>query len=133
MDGVSLTHGWSPRKHIWTLAAARTEKYSNSYACPCTRADLGYTGAVPPFIGEDYFCDTAATSSENAAKSELYTNDPLWDGQGCGSTSSCCSFNNPPWFCKELPHPITTNIELRMCSSSPYQQTPFDQFEIYIQ
>ena len=46
----------------------------------------------------------------------LYDQDPLWDGQGCGvGYSACCSFNSPPWFCKELPHATTDDIELRMC------------------
>ena len=90
VDGVSITYGSRPRKHIWTFAAARTEYFSNSYAyaCPCTRTDQNYTGAVPPFVGEDYFCDTALASHETFATQELYTNDPLWDGQGCGPTST---------------------------------------------
>ena len=57
--GMSLTHGRHPRQHIWTFASAYSEYYSKHYVCPCTRTDQPYTGAVPPFIGEDYFCDTA--------------------------------------------------------------------------
>ena len=45
----------------------------------------------------------------------VYNQDPLWDGRGCGSTSTCCQFNNPPWFCKDLPQPTTDDIELRLC------------------
>ena len=128
--GVSITHGTRPRKHIWTFAAAESEYYSDKRVCPCTRTDRNYTGAVPPFIGEDYFCDTAAT--ERSRLSLFYPNDPLRDGQGCGPTSSCCYFNNPPWFCKQLPYSSTNDIELRMCGIS-HQQTPFDHVEFYIQ
>ncbi len=27
---------------------------------PCTRPDFPYTGVVPPFIGQDYFCETVS-------------------------------------------------------------------------
>ena len=38
----------------------------------------------------------------------------LWDGMGCPSVSTCCSFHNPPWFCKAV---TTTSdaIEVRVC------------------
>ncbi len=45
------------------------------------------------------FCETG---SRQAWQNILYSEDPLWDGQGCGLTSSCCQFNSPPWFCKKL-------------------------------
>ena len=59
-----------------------------------------------------YFCDTG---SRDRFQLIFYPDDPLWDGVGCGPTSTCCSFNNPPWFCKQLPQPTTDNIELRLC------------------
>ena len=34
VDGVSVTHGRSPRKHIWTFAAAVDDRYINDQ-CPC--------------------------------------------------------------------------------------------------
>ena len=130
--GMSLTHGRHPRQHIWTLASARSEYFSNYNACPCTRTNQHYTGAMLPFIGEDYFCDTAVTATQRYPSYKLYADDPLWDGQGCGPTSTCCSFNHPPWFCKQLPQPTTDDLELRMCGTT-YGSTPFDQIEIYIQ
>ncbi len=60
VDGVNLTHGQSPRQHIWTFAGALDETLSNTLVCPCTRPDLPYTGVVPPFIGQDYFCETGS-------------------------------------------------------------------------
>ena len=112
VDGISLTHGQQPRKHIWTFAAAVDEVHSNEYVCPCTKIDTPYTGSVPPFIGQDYFCDTG---SRYHYQVRFFSADPLWDGSGCGSTNSCCSFNNPPWFCKQLPQPTTDDIEMRVC------------------
>ena len=63
-----------------------------------------------------------------------YVNDPLWDGAGC-VRGSCCQFNSPPWFCKDLPHPTSEDIELRLCSDdqSTDEDVPFELVEIYIQ
>ena len=63
LDGVSITYGNSPRKHIWTFAAAVDEVRSNQVVCPCTKTDTAFTGVVPPFIGQDYFCDSAARTN----------------------------------------------------------------------
>ena len=49
VDGISLTHGQNPRKHIWTFANALDEVHSNEYVCPCTKTDTPFTGAVPSF------------------------------------------------------------------------------------
>ncbi len=133
--GVSLTHGQLPRQHIWTFANAINEVSSNRWVCPCTRPDLAYTGAVPPFIGQDYFCETASRqllSLDNAFI--FFPDDPVWDGQGCEGTSTCCEFNNPPWFCKQLPQPTTDDIELRLCGDedTENEDTPLELVEIYI-
>ncbi|XP_064387339.1 uncharacterized protein LOC135335723 [Halichondria panicea] len=131
VDGVSLTHGQSPRQHIWTFANALDEVRFNGYVCPCTRPDLTYTGVVPPFIGQDYFCETG--SRQAFIIGMFYPDDPLWDGQGCGGTSTCCEFNNPPWFCKQLPQPTTDDIELRLCGNQiPDEDSPIEIVEIYI-
>ena len=64
----------------------------------------------------------------------FYPNDPLWDGQGCG-TSTCCTFSNPPWFCKQLPQATTDDIEIRLCGtyyeSVTQEDTPIELMEIY--
>ncbi len=132
VDGLSITHGRAPRKHIWTFAAAVDEVHTQQYVCPCTKTDTTYTGRVPPFIGTDYFCDTG---SRGHYQWRFYHEDPLWDGEGCGPTSSCCQFNSPPWFCKELPQSTTDDIEVRVCSESGIsdEDMPFELIEFYIQ
>ena len=132
VDGVSLTRGQTPRKHIWTFAAALDETVSNYKVCPCTKTDTLYTGRVPPFIGQDYFCDTG---SRHSWQHKFYSADPLWDGSGCGSTSSCCGFNNPPWFCKQLPQPTTDDIEMRVCVNQAIgdEDVAIESVEIYVQ
>ena len=132
VDGISITHGQSPRHHIWTFANAVDEVHSGGYVCPCTKNDSTYTGVVPPFIGNDYFCDTGSRSTYSY---RWYTDDPLWDGEGCGESSTCCEFNNPPWFCKDLPEPINDDIELRLCGDSGpgNEDTGIELVDIFVQ
>ena len=133
VDGVSLTYGQSPRQHIWTFANALDEvNLGIVYSCSCTRPDLNYTGAAPLFIGQDYFCETG---SRQVWSHIFYPDDPVWDGQGCGDKSTCCEFNNPPWFCKQLPQPTTDNIELRICGNQDIndEDTPLEIVEIFVQ
>ena len=63
----------------------------------------------------------------------LQTTDPLWDGKGCGPTNSCCSFNSPPWFARDLSSPTTDNIEMRVCRPNTDGSTPIEIVELYIQ
>ena len=42
--------------------------------------------------------------------------DPLWEGEGCGGSSTCCRFNSPPWFCQRLKNHTSDDLELRLCS-----------------
>ena len=134
LDGVSITHGLNPRHHIWSFVAAHDEAQSTpSYRiCPCTRANENYTSGVPPFIEEDYFCETG---SREEVEDRFYVDDPLWDGQGCGENSTCCSWNNPPWFCKDLARATDDDIEVRLCSSSGRhdEHTPIALIEVYTQ
>ena len=101
------------------------------YIRPCSRTNVHYTGAVPPFIGQDYFCETG--NRYYPAQRQWYHADPLWDGSGCGSTSSCCGFNNPPWFCKQLPQPTTNDIEMQLCIDSGDENVIIESVEIYVQ
>ena len=131
IDGISITHGHNPRKHVWSFAATLDETRSNYDVCPCTKTDAVYTGVIPPFVGQDYFCDTG---SRYHFQNRIYTHDPLWDGHGCGPRSTCCSFNTPPWFCKQLPQPTTDDIELRLCSDEPTSEDALIELvELYVQ
>ena len=115
VDGVSLTHGApGSRQHIWTFVASgyETGTHPNNF-CHCTSTAL-WPHQVPSFIGDNYFCETGVRGSTNPL-TVVYADDPLWDGSGCGSSSSCCEFNNPPWFCATLPQPTTDDLELRIC------------------
>ena len=133
VDGISLTHGHSPRKHIWTFAAALHEVSSfPRLLCPCTNIHNQLSIPIPPYVGNDYFCDTA---SSQRFEVRFYPDDPLWDGQGCGRLNTCCSFNNPPWFMKQLPASTHDNIEMRLCANEvrDNEDIVFETLELYVQ
>ncbi len=132
--GVSLTHGQNPRKHIWTFAGASDETSNDyTYKCPCINTALT-SSQVPSFVGNDYFCDTAYSSYyNNYIPYSLQVSDPLWDGKGCGRTNTCCSFNSPPWFLKQLPSPTKDNVEMRVCKPDSDGSTPLEIIELYVQ
>ena len=61
VEGISLTRGTSPRKHIWTFFAALHEDNSHrDNVCPCTKTCNSPPPAVADFVGHDYFCDTGS-------------------------------------------------------------------------
>ena len=131
VDGISLTHGQAPRTHVWTFAMVEDETQSDDEACPCTVSGV-FSGLIPPFIGNNYFCDTG---SRTRSQYISYLDDPLWDGAGCGARSTCCEWQNPPWFCRSLPEPTQNKLEFRVCTDSPVhdEQLLIDIIEIYIQ
>ena len=141
--GVSVTHG-SPRQHIWTFAAGADEDPSQwiyiggggGATCPCVNGSINERH-IPSFVGQNYFCETGITRFNGPHGVLFPDGDPLWDGQGCGPTSSCCTFNSPPWFNVTLPSPTTDYIEVRICSafnipSMKYADTPIQLIELYV-
>ena len=128
VDGVSLTHG-APRRHIWTFAATSNE-VDRMLSCSCNNSNTA--GTPPPeYVGNDYFCDTRVR--ESGLDRDLV----LWQGTGCTSSNACCSFNNPPWFYKQLPQPTTDDIEMRVCRDEERGNINEDIYiqsaEVYIQ
>ena len=114
VDGVSLTYGSHPRKHIWTFASGSdAHPYSN---CQCSDHSNADIPPPPSFVGSHYFCEVKDSSS-----SQFDGDNPLWDGQGCQLSSVCCSFNNPPWFFRQLSGPVTADIEMRVCADQSRQ------------
>ena len=137
VDGVSITRG-SPCQHVWTLANGLTDAYPYSVdptsICPCS---TGSTQTVPSFVGNHYFCESGNHAVSGSYPS-LYTSDPLWDGQACGTSSAvCCNVPGIPWFHKDYGSTTTTDyIELRVCANSPSsnnEDSPVSYYEIYVQ
>ena len=133
VDGVSLTYG-SPRQHIWTFAGALDEAESANPNSRCTCADPTQPKPVPSFVGDNYFCETGVPPGQGWRDSTFHADDPLWDGQGCSLSNTCCAFNNPPWFCEQLPRSTNADLEVRLCLAfvGPVQNTPIELIEIYV-
>ena len=127
VDGISLTHG-NPRSHIWSFISGYQESYRYSY-CPC---GTNNAKTAPSFVGNDYFCESGAP---NPIEYKFYTDDPLWDGKGCGSIEEpCCWVPGLPWFHKMLKNTTTDSIEMRLCCNhaTTSEDVPFSIVELYI-
>ena len=134
VNGVSVTHG-SPQQHIWTFAAGRSEGNPiETYVCPC---DASRDIRVPPFVGEDYFCESGLNEAWGGTRHyhTFHSTDTLWDGEDCLPSSTCCSQHNPPYFIKQLPTPTTDDIEARVCLYYPsyYANIAVELVELYVQ
>ena len=135
VDGVVVMYG-SPRQHIWTFAngAWENETTHRDYNCPC---DTTGVISIPPFVGEDYFCESAYVYlgyRNGSAEYIFHPNDTLWDGRDCHSTSTCCTFHNPPYFTKTLSQTTTDDLELRMCFTSyvSYRNIGIELVELFV-
>ena len=101
---------------------------TSKYICPCTGSHSNAT--VPPFIGNDYYCNSGVDS--DPVKGVFYTTQ-LWTGEGCILPNFCCSRSGMPWICGTLSVPTTHYIELCNCyNGTPgNEDTTMDQIEIY--
>ena len=134
VDGVSITHG-SPRQHVWTLMVGpqgSSIAYDGRYNCPCSPGSI-QGPFIQSFVGNDYYCESGAG---NTWTHILYTSNPLWDGQGCGSIeTACCNVTGIPWFHKDNGNTTTTDyIELRVCGDegTGNEDVPVGFYEIYV-
>ena len=131
VDGVAVMYG-SPRQHIWTFAnGARENDTIHLINCPC---DTNGVISIPPFVGEDYFCESGYVYGSSVPEETLHSNDTLWDGRDCHSTSTCCSLHNPPYFTKTLNQTTTDDLELRMClfREASYDNIAVELVELYV-
>ena len=129
MDGLSVTHG-TPRQHIWSFVGGLDEV---EFTCPCINGSTTIN-RIPSFVNQSYFCESGITHWDTRTFIFWPNGDPLWDGQGCGPTSSCCTFNSPPWFNVRLSPPTTDDIEVRICGNEGIENedTPIQLIEIYV-
>ena len=113
LDGISITYGSIPRKHIWSYTTGDEDTSNSSQGCPCNKNS---TAQSPPFVGNDYYCESAATT---CCLNTIFTDDPLWDGNQCSDIEApCCTTNNRSWFSRTLTEFTTDDVELRSCGDA---------------
>ena len=135
LDGVSVTYG-SSCQHICSFVGGIDEGLYNNLAavCPCVTGSTSGT-RIPSFVGQNYFCEAGIAQYSRETYGTFYpSGDPLWDGRRCGPTSSCCTFNSPPWFNVQLSSPTTEDIEIRICGNEAIvnEDTPIQIIELYV-
>ena len=131
VDGISITLG-SPRKHVWTYAAGLSDDYKGNHLdnCPCAK----HRGrAAPTFVGNHYYCESGNTGPYEIPS--YYTNDPLWDGNGCLAGNNCCANTDQPWFFRQMVVERQDDIEARMCADQGFgdEGAVVKQIQLYVQ
>lgn len=132
LEGVTVAHGnFGSLQHVWSFVGAIGEvgDYQSSWLCSCSNGDSWPHSTA--YVGNDYFCDSG--NHDTTITGRFFSADPLWDGAGCGPESTCCEFNNPPWFCRTLPLNTTDDLQVRICNSGGARDTPIRLVELYVQ
>ena len=135
INGVSLTHGApGSRTHVWSFVNAFTETTSANGVCACMFSNYSeWPFNVPNFVGNNYFCATGHNQYFSSHNSILFHN-PLWDGEGCTGSNTCCQFNQPPWFYRTLPAATTDDLEVRICGCcrTSFTNIFISRIELYV-
>ena len=136
-EGISITHGSFPRRHLWTYAVGLNANpdpgFKPTNQCPC--ATEGSSTTRPTFLGNNFYCDSGNPSRNSFTTAHLYP-DHLWDNSGpsCVSGSICCDNPNQPWFKKKLTQSANEDVEMQWCGNEPpsNEATATTRVELYI-
>ena len=113
------------------MIAGFSESFASPFDCPCNTPPGNHD--IQSFVGDDYFCESGNPYA--GWVQSVYTADPLWDGEGCGShEGDCCAVTGLPWFHKTFNSSTTDYIELRVCGDQPTfdEDVPISVYEIYV-
>ena len=129
---MSITHGSSPRKHIWTYAIGlEDDGGGGTNNCPCNTGGL-ISADIPYYVGNNHYCESG---TDSPSTSVFYSNDTLWDGMDCNNDETqCCTNSNQPWFNTTLSETTNDDLELRLMFLSTRNNVggPLDLIELYI-
>ena len=133
VDGISITSGNPPRKHVWTYAVGLSDDYNyTDVNCPCAK----YPGPDPPsYVGNHYYCESGITGPHRGNFNKLFNKDPLWDGASCLPENSCCHDAGMPWFFRQFPTTTTEHIKVRICHDQGFgdEGVVVEQLQLYVQ
>ena len=96
---------------------------------PCSE----FPGVLPsPFVYDNYYCESGRLL--NDAVTVVYTDDPVWDGDGCSDGNNCCSDPSLPWFYRQLPRTASEDIETRICcnENNSNKDVLVREFQLYV-
>ena len=132
VDGVTITYGNNPRKHLWTYIAGLSEhSLTAGHECPCNIESQG--DPPPSYVGSDYYCESGNPSFTYGPI--FYADDQLWDGEQCRDTDvDCCASDSVPWFTKTLNETVSDHTEVRLCRDEAItnEDVPVDIIEIFV-
>ena len=114
VSGVSVTNT-DEDVHIWTYAAGATEDRLHAQTAPNTLCPCDGGPDSPPYVGRNYFCESASTSRFDA--DATFFPNLLWDGKDCISSSTCCCKPNyfREYFFREFESSTSDDIRARIC------------------
>ena len=126
VEGVTITYG-TPTTHLWSYVASYEEAGAFSCIDPATNSC-----SITTAYSQHYYCESGTA----AAPMEIwYTNDPLWDGKGCGEGEKpCCENRDLPWFTTYTEMPTLANLNAWVClDEGTYDENiGVERLELYI-
>ena len=131
MDGITFYYGNSSSKHfLWAYAVGSSDR-GGPTACPCSTVP----GDQPPIgYGNYYYCDTG--TSRRQRQLTWYSRRPLWTGNCCPTSSTCCDPPDLPYFCRSGLRDTTTadrfTVEVRLSDGAHLKDIGISRLGIYV-
>ena len=127
VDGVSITHGQNPRRHVWSLGAGLNQYRASGLTCPGT----GHGVPQPAFVGNNYFC-TSGNADPDGFELIIY-DIPLWSTMN-GNCGDCNNVYDVPFFCTRLPQSSVDDLEVRVCCDEALanEDILLESIELYV-
>ena len=119
-------------RHIWTYASGHDDhRNSPNNNCPCA----SFSGPLPQsFVLDHYYCESGDNTGDRRMEDMYFTDDPLWDGNGCVSANNnCCTAVGMPWFFRKFSVEQQDDLVARICQASNNQGSPIDILQLYVQ
>ena len=138
VDGLSITiqgpAANDQHRHVWTYAAGHDDQRNTpSRNCPCA----SYPGPAPnSFVLDHYYCESGDNFGDRQQRDMYFTDDPLWDGDGCVSANNnCCTAVGMPWFFRQFSVKQQDDLVARLCQDEGFNNegSPIDMLQLYVQ